>query len=47
MELFNEAIRLAKTEDDMAHLFSLKEAAIAQKHLSEKLGVTLPSFPGV
>ncbi|CAH1796180.1 unnamed protein product, partial [Owenia fusiformis] len=42
IELFNKAIRLSKTEIEMAHLFSLLEAAVAQHSVAEKLNVKLP-----
>lgn len=42
VELFDKAIPLANTELEMAHLFGLKDAAIAQETVSAKLGVTLP-----
>lgn len=43
IELFDMAIPLSKTEVEIAHLFSLKDAALAQVKVAEKLGVTLPS----
>jgi len=42
MVLFQSAIRLAKTEMEMAHLFSLCEAAKAQLQVAERLGINLP-----
>jgi len=43
IELFDMAIPLSKTEVEIAHLFSLKDATLAQVKVAEKLGVTLPS----
>lgn len=43
IDLFDKAIPLAKTQIEMAHLFSLKDAALAQLKVAENLGVTLPS----
>ena len=46
VELFDKAIPLANTELEMAHLFGLKDAAIAQTKVAEKLGMNLPSLMG-
>lgn len=43
IELFDQAIPLSKTEAEVSHLFSLKDAALAQLKVAVKLGVTLPS----
>jgi len=43
IELFDQAIPLAKTEVEIAHLYSLKDAALAQLKVAKNLGVTLPS----
>ncbi len=43
IELFDKAIPLSKTEVEVSHLFSLKDAALAQLKVALKLGVTLPS----
>lgn len=43
IDLFDTAIPLSKTEAEISHLFSLKDAALAQVKVAEKLGVTLPS----
>lgn len=43
VELFDKAIPLSKTEVEVSHLFSLKDAALAQMKVATKLGVTLPS----
>ena len=37
IELFDNAIPLSKTEIEMAHLFSLKDAALAQVKVAEKV----------
>lgn len=39
IELFDQAISFAKSETEIAHLFSLKDAAIAQINVSRKMGV--------
>lgn len=39
IELFDQAISLAKSETEIAHLFSLKDAAIAQINVSRKMGL--------
>lgn len=39
LELFEKAIVLAKTELEMTHLFSLKDAAAAQLKVSERWGL--------
>jgi len=44
IELFNKAIPLSNTELEMAHLFGLRDAAMAQITVSNKLGVTLPAM---
>ncbi|XP_074652301.1 mitochondrial import receptor subunit TOM70-like [Tubulanus polymorphus] len=41
-ELFNKAINLAKTEQDMAHLYSLLAAAQAQSKAAHDLGLQMP-----
>lgn len=41
VELFEKAITLAKTELEMTHLFSLKDAATAQLKVSERWGIDL------
>jgi len=37
--LFEKAIELAKTEVEMSHLFSLRDAAVAQSRVAEKFGI--------
>merc|ERR1719383_1218979 len=44
IELFDKAIPLANTELEMAHLFGLRDAAMAQITVSTKLGITLPAM---
>jgi len=39
VELFNKAIPLSKTELELAHIFSLRDAAEAQQAVVEKLGL--------
>ncbi|XP_062577593.1 mitochondrial import receptor subunit TOM70-like [Saccostrea cucullata] len=47
IELFQKAISLSKTESEMAHLFSLSDAAKAQLNVAKKLGINLPSLSGM
>ena len=42
VELFDRAIPLANTELEMAHLYGLREAAVAQATVSKDLGIPLP-----
>jgi len=42
IELFDKAIPLANTELEMAHLFGLRDASIAQITVSSKFNITLP-----
>lgn len=44
MKWFDKAIPLANTELEMAHLFGLRDAAIAQVTVSQRLGVVLPNL---
>ncbi|KAK4887620.1 hypothetical protein RN001_003891 [Aquatica leii] len=39
VELFNKAIALARTETEVTHLFSLRDAAISQLKVTTKLGI--------
>lgn len=39
IDLFNKAIGLARTENEMTHLFSLRDAAISQLKVTTKLGI--------
>lgn len=41
VELFDRAIPLAKTELEMSHLFSLRDAAMAQATVAEKMGIPI------
>lgn len=45
IELFNKAIDLVRTEAELAQTFSLREAAKAQKYVTETLGLTPPAIP--
>ncbi|XP_071500354.1 mitochondrial import receptor subunit TOM70-like [Diadema antillarum] len=45
-EYFNKAIELARTEMEMAHLYSLSVAAQAQSNVTKKYGITPPSALG-
>ena len=47
IELFNKAIALVRTEAELASTFSLREAAKAQKYVTETLGLAPPSFPNM
>ena len=42
IELFNKAISLAKTEIEMAHLYSLLDAAVAQMRVARNFGIQVP-----
>uniref|UniRef100_T1IZN4 Mitochondrial import receptor subunit TOM70 n=1 Tax=Strigamia maritima TaxID=126957 RepID=T1IZN4_STRMM len=42
VDLFNKAIALAKTEAEMAHLYSLNDAALAQAQVAKRLGIQIP-----
>jgi len=44
IELFDKAIPLANTELEMAHLFGLRDAAMAQITVSAKFGMTIPAM---
>ncbi|UYV71541.1 TOMM70A [Cordylochernes scorpioides] len=46
MELFDSAIKLARSENELAHLLSLREAARAQTKVSKRLGLTQGIFAG-
>lgn len=41
IELFESAIKLAKTEMELIHLYSLKDAAIAQVNVTENMGLDI------
>ena len=44
IELFNKAIPLTNTELEMAHLFGLRDAAMAQITVQARLGMELPNL---
>lgn len=44
VELFGRAIRLAKTETELQHLYALKNAAVAQINVAKKLGIDMSSL---
>lgn len=44
IELFNKAINLSRTEDEMAHLYSLLDAAMAQARVAQFLGIQMPTM---
>lgn len=46
IELFDEALLLVRTEGEMAQTYSLKEAAKAQKYVTEKMGIRPNVFMG-
>ncbi|XP_043205508.1 mitochondrial import receptor subunit TOM70-like [Amphibalanus amphitrite] len=47
MELFDKAIPFAKTEAELSHLFSLRDAAQAQAEVAQQLGISVPTPPGL
>lgn len=44
VELFEKALKLSRTEIEMVHLYSLRNAAIAQLNVAKKLGLDLSSL---
>jgi hypothetical protein len=46
IELFDEALLLVRTEGEMAQTFSLREAAIAQNYVTNKMGIKPNIFMG-
>lgn len=44
IKLFDSAIKLAKTEMELVHLFSLKDAAIAQINVTRNMGLDIHSI---
>lgn len=44
VELFEKALTLSRTEIEMVHLYSLRNAAIAQLNVAKKLGLDLSSL---
>jgi import receptor subunit TOM70 len=47
IELFDSALSLAKSEMEMIHIFSLKDAAIAQMNVSKKLGIDMTRLAAI
>lgn len=48
LELYEKAVSYARTDLEMAHLFSLYEAAAAQKEVAKELNVPLQNLiPGL
>lgn len=44
IELFDRAIKLARTEAGMVHLFALRNAAIAQNSVTKKMGIDMSTL---
>ncbi|GAB6023140.1 Mitochondrial import receptor subunit TOM70 [Chamberlinius hualienensis] len=44
LELFDKALESARTEAELSHLYSLRDAADAQKRVAARLGIALPQF---
>jgi len=44
INLFDKALRMAKSEMELTHIFSLKDAAQAQLNVTSKMGISLTSF---
>lgn len=44
VELFEQALKLSRSEIEMVHLYSLRNAAIAQLNVAKKLGLDLSSL---
>lgn len=44
IDMFNKAINLAKSETEMAHLYSLCDAAHAQTEVAKKYGLKPPTL---
>lgn len=42
--LFEKALKLAKSEMELTHIFSLKDAAQAQLNVNSKMGLSLASL---
>lgn len=47
IELFDKAIALAKTELELVHLCSLKDAAVAQINVAKKFGIDIQSMAAI
>lgn len=45
IELFESAIKLAKTEMELIHLYSLKDAALAQLNVTKRMNMNIESLP--
>lgn len=46
VELFEKAVKLAKSQTEMSHLYALRNAAIAQINVTRKLGMDLSAIAG-
>lgn len=44
IELFDTALKLARTEGEMVHLFALRNAAIAQNSVTKKMGIDMSAL---
>lgn len=44
VELFEKALKLAKSEPEMVHLYALRNAAVAQINVAKKLGIDMSSL---
>lgn len=44
ISLFEQALKLAKSEMELTHIFSLKDAAQAQLNVTKKMGLSLQSL---
>lgn len=44
IELFDRALKLARTEAGMVHLFALRNAAIAQNSVTKKMGIDMSAL---
>jgi mitochondrial import receptor subunit TOM70 len=44
ISLFEKALKLAKSEMELTHIFSLKDAAQAQLNVTKKMGLSLQSL---
>lgn len=44
VELFEKAVKLAKSQTEMSHLYALRNAAIAQINVTRKLGIDLSAI---
>lgn len=47
IKLFDSAIKLAKTEMELIHLYSLKDAAIAQVNVTKSMGLDIRNLVGM